>query len=253
MALGKESAGQRGDAERERPAGPAPHGDGKPKRYSNLRPGRGDPPGEPRQRQFYDYQQRRGGDGLQFANAPFPATPNNGPPPDAPFLAAQTQPAGSPRVAVPPSAAGTASPYIAPAGGIMNYGPPPPVAYGGVPVTVPIPLVGVSGAAHHPPADPLAIMAAASHLNQVPAYVATNPVVAVSANDQALLAQVHGGVTYFNPTAQAHVPMRSHVGKRPKAAIPIVDPSEMERRANGEAGSAEATLRAEPALANTTA
>ncbi len=228
------------------------HSESKPKRYSNLRPGRAEHTREARPQQFYDYQQQHRGDSIQFGNEVFPNTPNNGPPPDAPFLTvttAQTQPTGGHRVAIP-TAAGPSTPYINPAGGMMNYGPPPPVAYGAVPVTVPIPMVGVSATPHHPPADPIAIMAAASHLNQVPAYVAANPVVAVSTNDQALLAQVHGGVTYFNPTAQAHVPMRSQVSKRPKAAIPIVDPSQFEGHHNGDAN---AQHLIEPAMANSSA
>lgn len=226
--------------------------DNKPKRYSNLRPGRTDQTGEARQQQFYDYQQQHRGETIQFGNETFPNTPNNGPPPDAPFLTVTTTQTAPARVAMP-TAAGASTPYINPAGGMMNYGPPPPVAYGAVPVTVPIPLVGVSAAPHHPPADPIAIMAAASHLNQVPAYVAANPVVAVSANDQALLAQVHGGVTYFNPTAQAHVPMRSQVSKRPKAAIPIVDPSQIDGRQRQTNGDSNVQHLIEPAIANSSA
>lgn len=262
VTLSRESTGKKSDGDRpasgqaaDSSTGPntSQQSETKPKRYSNLRPGRTDHSGEPRQQQFYDYQQQHGGDSIQFRNQAFPNTPNNGPPPDAPFLTAPAQAAGGPRVAIPTPAAASA-PFINSAGGIINYGPPPPVAYGAVPVTVPIPLVGVSATPHHPPADPMAIMAAASHLNQVPAYVAANPVVAVSPSDQALLAQVHGGVTYFNPTAQAHVPMRSQVSKRPKAAIPIVDPSQIEghqRQVNGDARAAEAQLQLEPSAANT--
>ena len=39
-------------------------------------------------------------------------------------------------------------------------------------------------------------------------------------------AEVRGGVTYFNPTAQPTIMSRPPVNKRPKAAIPIVDPSQ---------------------------
>jgi len=41
-------------------------------------------------------------------------------------------------------------------------------------------------------------------------------------------AEVRGGVTYFNPQAQ-HLPVivQPGVSKRPKAAIPIVDPSQI--------------------------
>ena len=42
-------------------------------------------------------------------------------------------------------------------------------------------------------------------------------------------AAVRGGVTYFNPTAQNILPQRP-VSKRPKAAIPIVDPSVVETK-----------------------
>ena len=39
-------------------------------------------------------------------------------------------------------------------------------------------------------------------------------------------AAVRGGVTYFNPTAQQNIlPQRHVMSKRPKAAIPIVDPA----------------------------
>jgi hypothetical protein len=105
-----------------------------------------------------------------------------------------------------------------PAGGMINYGPPPPpVPYAAVPVTVPpIPLVGVP-TSHHPNTDALA-MIAATHLN--PAFVAS-PAVAVTSQDPVLLAaqgqgyaEVRGGVTYFHPQASVSV--------RGPAQVPIL-------------------------------
>ena len=59
-------------------------------------------------------------------------------------------------------------------------------------------------------------------------------------------AQVRGGVTYFGPTAHAHVAARqAGIGKRQKAAIPIVDPSEL-----GEGEQAEQQNGAEVLAAN---
>lgn len=235
-------------------------GEGKPKRYSNLRPARDGQAGPHMpmdgrgQANFYEYQHT--GNGTTFAGQAFPNTPNNGPPPDAPFISVPSAPAGT-RMALPTPAPGNPA-YINPAGGMMNYGPPPPVPYAPVPVSVPIPLVGVPPAAHHPSADPLA-MIAATHLNQT--FVG-NPAVAVTSPEQVLLAaaaaqggqgyaEVRGGVTYFSPTAQA---MRPHVSKRPKAAIPIVDPSQVEqqshRQSNGESKSLESQLANPPSGPN---
>ena len=110
--------------------------DGKPKRYSSLRParGQGQPPhGQPRVnrgQQYYDYPNQRpmqgrpglGGEPLQFGGQTFPNTHNSGPPPDAPFLTSGS--GAGPRMELPVQAGG-AAPYINSAGGILNYGPPP--------------------------------------------------------------------------------------------------------------------------------
>lgn len=223
-------------------------GEAKPKRYSSSRPNRGQAQSrggghtgngrdnfyqqqefsqdQPKQLQ----QQGRSGpnssgktDPIQFSGSQaFPNTRTCGPPPDAPFLNVTS--------ASTITATGT-TPYINPAGGMMNYGPPPPVPYAAVPVTVPIPLVGD---------NPLA-MIAASHLNPVQTFV-PNP---VSTQDPVMLAaaaaaaqgqgyaEVRGGVTYFHPQASASVRGPAQVSKRPKAAIPIVDPSEVSDQGKG--------------------
>jgi len=219
--------------------GDAATGEGKPKRYSSLRPARGQGQhrggGQGHQNFYQEFpQDQRGGrpgrDQHQFGSQAFPNTRNSGPPPDAPFMsAASASTVGGP---ISTQATGT-PPYINPAGGILNYGPPPPVPYATVPVTVPIPLVGV-------PASETLAMIAASHLNQVQSYV-TSPAVAVSTQDQVLLAaaaqgqgyaEVRGGVTYFHPQANASL-RAAQVSKRPKAAIPIVDPSQVEQGKDG--------------------
>jgi hypothetical protein len=141
------------------------------------------------------------------------------------------------------------APYINPAGGIINYGPPPPVPYAAVPVTVPIPLVGD---------NPLA-MIAATHLNPVqtfvPSPVATqDPVLLAAAAAQGQgYAEVRGGVTYFHPQASVSVRGPAQVSKRPKAAIPIVDPAKVAdqgkpgQQVNGESKQAgDAQLAAAP-------
>ena len=46
-------------------------------------------------------------------------------------------------------------------------------------------------------------------------------------------AEVRGGVTYFHPQASASVRGPAQVSKRPKAAIPIVDPSEVSDQGKG--------------------
>ena len=237
--------------------GDVPSPDGKPKRYSNSRPTRGSGMGGQRenrgaQQNYYEYPNQRNvggrpsarpaaGDSLQFGGQTFPNTHNNGPPPDAPFLSVTSASAVGP---IPTQAAGS-TPYINPAtGGVLNYGPPPPVPY----ATVPVPLV-------HPNTEALAMIAATQHLNQVPAFV-PSPAVAVSTQEQVLLAaaaasgqgyaEVRGGVTYFHPQATASL-RATPVSKRPKAAIPIVDPSQVEAvgHQNGEtkaAGSGEQQL-----------
>lgn len=139
----------------------------------------------------------------------------SGPPPAAPFIAANT-------VATPPT---STSGFLDPAA-IVNYGPPVQFTPVAVPVTVTVPLVSVPGGAAGAPLDTLSVL-------HPPLGTPT-----VTSPDQVLLAaaaagaagqgyaEVRGGVTYFNPTAQAPV-MARPVNKRPKAAIPIVDPSQL--------------------------
>ena len=155
--------------------------------------------------------------------ANFP-TNASGPPPAAPFLPAGVAPAGTPT---------STSGFLDPAA-IVNYGPPPPVQFApvAVPVTVTVPLVSM-GAAAGVPHDTLAVLAPPPN-----AVTLGNPNVTVP--DQVLLAaaqaaqgqgyaEVRGGVTYFNPQAQLvpQILAGPGVGKRPKAAIPIVDPSQV--------------------------
>ena len=70
-------------------------------------------------------------------------------------------------------------------------------------------LAGPGGFSNGPPPPEAVLLAAAA-----------------AANAEGFAA-VRGGVTYFNPTAQNVLPQRP-VSKRPKAAIPIVDPSVVE-------------------------
>ncbi len=196
-----------------------------------------------------------------FPSGHFP----NGPPSGAPFNNQQHQPivtaatsTVSPPAPVHPIAgAAGPPPYINPNGQIINYGPPP-----GLPhpqytpaVTVPISMPPMSGHAaaaipgHHDPsfaanAALLAAAAAASAGAPAPHMV---PADAAAHQQQVLLAaaaaagaaaaganaappgvaEVRGGVTYFNPTAQQPIVRQQVVSKRPKAAIPIVDPSQV--------------------------
>lgn len=171
--------------------------------------------------------------GNYTASPAFP-TSASGPPPSAPFLTTTTAHPGTPGGRVQLSHGNPGGPYIDPAAAaaIVNYGPPQvqyaPVA---VPVTVTgVPLVGVPpGATPH---DTLAVLAPPPpHMNAAAgATVVTTPdqvLLAAAAAAGQGYAEVRGGVTYFNPTAQAPVVAR-HVNKRPKAAIPIVDPSQVE-------------------------
>ena len=237
-------------------------GDGKPKRYSSSRPTRGQGPhrgggtGNANGREnFYqqEFSQEQGqprrsaggstgpGDAVQFAaSQAFPNTRNSGPPPDAPFLSVTSS-------STIPATGST--PYINPAGGILNYGPPPPVPYAGVPVTVPIPLVGD---------NPLA-MIAASHLSPVQTFV-PNPVTtqdpvllaaAAAAAQSQGYAEVRGGVTYFHPQASVSVRGPAQVSKRPKAAIPIVDPAQVGDQGKAvlqQNGDAKQAVDAQPAV-----
>lgn len=117
---------------------------------------------------------------------------------------------------------------------MMNYNPqfgaPVTGGGGGPPVSLPmgpqvVPLTAISALPRNLPAAPL--LAPGFH-NGPP-----DPVL-MAANQPGGpdgFAAVRGGVTYFNPTAQnILLPQRQHVNKRPKAAIPIVDPSIMESR-----------------------
>merc|ERR1711935_435861 len=108
---------------------------------------------------------------------------------------------------------------------MVNYGPPPPVQFAPltVPVTVTVPLVSMTGGAVH---DTIAVLAPPPNVS-APDQVLLAAAQAATANQG--YAEVRGGVTYFNPQAQI-VPQilpGPGVGKRPKAAIPIVDPSQV--------------------------
>jgi len=98
------------------------------------------------------------------------------------------------------------APYIAPSP-LLNF--PPGVQQFGPSVT----MVSVASEPVPPVfADPILLAAAAG-----------------AAHGHDSLAEVRGGVTYFNPTAQNFLPQRPVIHKRPKAAIAIVDPSNMPR------------------------
>jgi len=111
---------------------------------------------------------------------------------------------------------------------MMNYNPQfgVPVT-GGPPVSLPmgpqvVPLTAISALPRNLPAP---LLAPGFH-NGPP-----DPVLMANQPGPDGFAAVRGGVTYFNPTAQnILLPQRHHVNKRPKAAIPIVDPSIMESR-----------------------
>ena len=212
----------------------------KPKRYSNSRRGGG---GNSRQHQqdYYDYNDQQqdspqqqpsrymngnGPNSSAVSNVPPSNFVNNfpnsgsGPPPAAPFIAANT-------VATPPtSTSGFQDPAM-----IVNYGPPvqfvqQPVA---VPVTVTVPLVSVPGGVAGTPQDSLAVLHPPLGTPTVTSPDQVLLAAAAAAQAQGAgqgYAEVRGGVTYFNPTAQAPV-MARPVNKRPKAAIPIVDPSQV--------------------------
>ena len=97
--------------------------------------------------------------------------------------------------------------FNVPAAVVASAGGPPPIT------AVPAPAILAAGFANgppHPPPPEAVLLAAA----------------AASGGPEGFAA-VRGGVTYFNPTAQNVLPQRP-VSKRPKAAIPIVDPSVVE-------------------------
>jgi len=176
----------------------------------------------------------------------FPSN-GNGPPPNAPFLPvtvghsnAAVAAAANQAVAAQLAAVAGTSPYIPAPPGLGGFapGPHPPgvpgstVQYGGVPVTVGS-LTALVGA--HSAAD-LAVLAAATnpHLHPHQTVASAEQVMAIAAaganaaSGNQGYAEVRGGVTYFNPTAQPmSVMSRPAVNKRPKAAIRIVDPSQI--------------------------
>lgn len=195
------------------------------KRYSNTRQ---QPRGNQRPQQEYynDYNDQHherapvprfvNGSATPSSVANYVATSNNfptsasGPPPNAPFLAAG---------ATPTSTSGFLDPTA-----MVNYGPPPQVQYTpvAVPVTVTVPLVTAVVTAGHDSA--LTVLTTGPH--GTPTVTSPEQVLLAAAAAGQGYAEVRGGVTYFNPTAQAPI-MARPVGKRPKAAIPIVDPSQM--------------------------
>ena len=173
----------------------------------------------------------------------FPSN-GSGPPPNAPFLPVagghgNTVAAANQAVAAQLAAVAGNSSYIPPPPGLAGFaaGPHPPgvpgsaVQYGGVPVTVGS-LSALVGA--HSSAD-LAVLAAATnpHLHPHQTVASAEQVMAIAAaganaaSGNQGYAEIRGGVTYFNPNAQPTVMSRPPVNKRPKAAIPIVDPSQI--------------------------
>ena len=181
-----------------------------PKRYSNTRNSHNRNNNRQQQQPQQEYYNDM--NGTNNYAAPPASTghlPNSGPPPAAPFLPPQNV------AATPTSTSGFLDPTA-----MVNYGPPPPVpgvqfTPVPVPVTVTVPLV----TAAVPP----------TVHDTLPVLAPTNAEVLLAAAAGAApqgYAEVRGGVTYFNPTAQPHL-MARPVSKRPKAAIPIVDPSQV--------------------------
>lgn len=234
------------DLNKMRLEGDGPRRSDKPKRYSSQRQRQHGQNDQFYEGQFEGGQQFGGGNGA-----------SNGPPPNAPFIPNQASTAQ--RLV---TQAGVPTPYINPTG-MVNYGPPPvqytvPVTAVGVtvPLSVP-PLVGVAPETFPAGTMPIAggtVTAVgapllAPHLSQgFPGATPAGPAVVSTHQDPVLLAaagavaagavagavptqggyaEVRGGVTYFNPTAQPPSIARPIVNKRPKAAIPIVDPSEI--------------------------
>ena len=239
-------------------------GDGRPKRYSSLRQPRsnnnrsnqnntGDGDDYQQNVPYQDQYGQESRDAQNFGSPVTVPTPMNtagttfsfptngsGPPPNAPFLPAAANQAVAAQLA---AVAGTTS-YIPPPPGLANFaaGPHPPgvpgsaVQYGGVPVTVGS-LSALVGA--HSSAD-LAVLAAATnpHLHPHQTVASAEQVMAIAAaganaSGNQGYAEIRGGVTYFNPNAQPAVMQRPPVSKRPKAAIPIVDPSQMSNEKDG--------------------
>ena len=172
-------------------------------------------------------QQQQAAVAAAAAAAYLSSAANNGPPPNAPFMAA---PAAPPQ---PPVNLGV-NQFINPNGipGVPNYPAPMPAVT--VPISVPLvhhdsgpPPGAGQGFVPGPPNPLFDAAAAAAALGGMPGG-----------------AEVRGGVTYFNPSVQmqsnpvagmmaAHAAIQQqqlpvatqHVQKRPKAAIPIVDPN----------------------------
>ncbi len=180
--------------------------------------------------------------------------------PSAPVAAAG---AGGPVPTVPmPGTAAGPPPYINPNGQI--YGPPPglhpPQYTPAVTVPISVPMAAAAGLpGHHDPssfavpsaaavpphhgaaaAANAALLAAAAagagamvptpHQQQVLLAAAAaqhGAATAAAAAADGGVAEVRGGVTYFNPTAQPLAARPQAINKRPKAAIPIVDPSQV--------------------------
>jgi len=130
---------------------------------------------------------------------------------------------------------------------MLNYNPQFSVPVTGVPPTVaPLPIgVTVAGApVVSLPAAAMAGNVAPQLLNPGYANGTTEAVLLAAAAAAAAnqppggpgapgpdgFAAVRGGVTYFNTTAQNILQQRSTVSKRPKAAIPIVDPGVVESK-----------------------
>ena len=207
---------------------------GKPKRYSTQRGPRGSANGTS-DRQMNDKGGKGGysrhhhnNDDYRYngsANAAttaasgyiFPSSGPSGPPPSAPFHQQQVD-AAAQLAAVAAAASAAPAPYgmFTPA---ANAGP----QYH-APVTVaPLMTVGQHG--------DLATVLAATHHMQAPAEQLMLGAAAAAAHAGTQgYAEVRGGVTYFNapPPAQVSSMQRAPaLSKRPKAAIPIVDPKQM--------------------------
>jgi len=122
-------------------------------------------------------------------------------------------------------------------------GPHPQIlSYQNSPVQFNVPAAVVASAGHGPPpitAVPAPAILAAGFANgpphQPPPEAVLLAAAAAASGGPEGFAAVRGGVTYFNPTAQNVLPQRP-VSKRPKAAIPIVDPSVVESGGGSTAG-----------------
>merc|ERR1719510_1637556 len=95
-----------------------------------------------------------------------------------------------------------------------------PVTDTGIPLTA---IPALRGTASTGVGGP--ILAAGFTPSTVVANTADPVLLAAAAAATDTFTEVRGGVTYFNPTAQNILQQRP-MSKRPKAAIPIVDPSQ---------------------------